>query len=183
VLRCLLRRKPPKGDAAVQRYIDRVESARALTLTNHTHALLDEQLGRITALSNDGELDALRLQSLDLSIRQLLDIQGGCERIKNTPMPRGYGFIAERLVTYYAVLFPLGVVHDLGYATIPINLLVCLSFALISEAGRVLEDPFTMFFNGLPLTALCRTIEANLLDQLGGEEPVVIPGPVKGILY
>lgn len=30
-------------------------------------------------------------------------VQGGCERIKKTPMPRGYSFIAERLVLFFSV--------------------------------------------------------------------------------
>ena len=39
--------------------------------------------------------------------------------------------------------------------------LVAGSFLFVNELGRVLEDPFTMFWNGLPLLALSRTIEAN----------------------
>jgi len=43
-------------------------------------------------------VDDFRLQRFDSTLEHLLDIQGGCERIKKTPMPRGYGFIAERLI-------------------------------------------------------------------------------------
>jgi putative membrane protein len=48
---------------------------------------------------------------------------------------------------------------------------------MISEVGRVLEDPFTMFFNGLPLSALSRTIENNLRQRLGDTnlEPMLQP--------
>ena len=35
------------------------------------------------------------------------------------------------------------------------------------ETGRVLEDPFTMFWNGLPLTNLSRKVEIDLLERLG----------------
>jgi len=74
-------------------------------------------------------------------------------------------------------------VRDLGWFTIPMNLLVCLSFALISEAGRVLEDPFTMFFNGLPLSAMSKTIEVNLRQRLGETDVPAIPKPdARGIL-
>lgn len=71
----------------------------------------------------------------------------------------------------------------MGWVVIPINLLVCLSLALISEVGRVLEDPFTMYYNGLPLTQICRMLEANGLERLGESELPIIPGPTKkGIL-
>jgi putative membrane protein len=85
---------------------------------------------------------------MDQTLCALTDAQGGCERIKRTPMPRGYGFIAERLLLVYSCVFPLCVVAELHWWTVPVNLVVCLGFALISEAGRVLEDPFTMFYNG-----------------------------------
>ncbi len=98
-------------------------------------------------------------------------------------MPRGYGFIADRLILVYGCLFPLALVAHLGILTIPINVLVCLSFALISEAGRVLEDPFTMFWNGLPLSALSTTIELNLRQRLGETELPSMPAPnERGIL-
>jgi putative membrane protein len=91
-------------------------------------------------------------------------------------MPRGYGFIAERLIWAYGLLFPFALVEDVGWLVVPINVLVCLSFTLISEAGRVLEDPFTLFWNGLPLQNLSLTIERNLGERLGDAELVEIPG-------
>lgn len=135
--------------------------------SNLTHALLAKQLDELVALHDAGTLDAFRLSDLDESLKHLLDIQGGCERIKKTPMPRGYSFIAERLILTFGILFPLSVVATLSWGAIPISLVVCLAFGLISEAGRVLEDPFTMFYNGLPLSSISRMIEVNLEDRLG----------------
>jgi len=59
------------------------------------------------------------------------------------------------------------VAENLGWAAVPINVLVCLAFLLISEVGRVLEDPFTMFWKGLPMSSMSRTIENNLRQRLG----------------
>ena len=82
----------------------------------------------------------------------------------------------------FSLIFPFAVVHHIGWAVIPVNLLVCLAFGLISEAGRVLEDPFNMFYNGLPLMAMARTIEVNIRERLGERELPAIPEPVDGIL-
>lgn len=181
VLRCLLRQQNPFDDDEVMNHIESDPSLR--DGTNLTHALLQRQLDDITKLNDEGKLDAFRLASMDESIRHLLDIQGGCERIKKTPMPRGYGFIAERLVTAFGILFPLAVVSELSWVAIPINLLVCIAFALISEAGRVLEDPFTMFWNGLPLSAISRMIEVNTRQRLGDTElPPQLSPDTRGIL-
>ncbi len=172
-LRCALRQQDPFADSDFKSTLpDDPESLR--DQSSLTHSLLDLQLRELTQASDDGGLDSFRLSNFDLSVRHLLDIQGGCERIKKTPMPRGYGFIAERLVQTFALLFPLAVVEHLHVWTIPINLIVCLSFALISEAGRVLEDPFTMFFNGLPLSSISRMIQVNL-EQRIGTPPESIP--------
>ncbi|MCA9488825.1 MAG: hypothetical protein KC621_02860 [Myxococcales bacterium] len=176
-LRVLLRQQDLTADPDVQRWLTEEERVTVPPQTNPTHALLQTQSLRLTALANAGRLGEHRLQNLDNSLLHLLDIQGGCERIKKTPLPRGYGFIAEQLIRAYSVLLPFAIVDDLVWLTIPVNVLICLAFMLIGEAGRVLEDPFTMFWNGLPLTQMAVTIEVNLLQRLGETELRPVPGP------
>ncbi len=166
-LRVLLRKQDPWVDAEFLDALSDADRDQVKGRSNLTHALLELQLRDLTALNRAGTLDDRRLQSLDETLRHLLDIQGGCERIKKTPFPRGYTFIAERLIRYFSFLFPFAIVSDLGWFVVPMNLLVSMAFLLISEAGRVLEDPFTMFFNGLPLSAISRMIEVNLREVLG----------------
>ncbi len=183
-LRCALRGQKPFDDEDFRQALpDDPEALQAES--NLNTALLGRQLAEVKVLAQEAKLDSFELSNLDLSIRHLLDIQGGCERIKKTPMPRGYGFIAERLVRYFSFLFPLALVADLHVWVIPINLLVCMAFALISEAGRVLEDPFTLFWNGLPLMAISRMIEVNLEERMDtprdGLKPMLAPND-KGIL-
>ncbi|MFT5682767.1 MAG: putative membrane protein [Myxococcota bacterium] len=180
-LRCLLRKQDPFADADFQRNIPDADALR--DSTNLTHALLDKQLIALTGIAEADRLDGLRLQSLDSTLMDLLNIQGGCERIKGTPLPRGYGFIAEALIQLFAILLPFSLVHEMGPAAIPANVLVCLAFALISEAGRVLEDPFSMYYNGLPLHALSIKIERNLRQRLGKTElPEAIKASPLGVL-
>lgn len=97
-------------------------------------------------------------------------------------MPRGYGYFAERLIQAFGMLLPLGLVESLGWLSIPMNMLVCLAFYLISEVGRVLEDPFTMFWPALPLFALSKTIEINLRQRLGETDLPAMPQPVNRVL-
>jgi putative membrane protein len=183
VLRCLLRKQNALEDPSVMRFTSEEERAWLATQSNQTHALLDKQLGIVTALADEGKLDGLKLHTLDESVRHLLDIQGGCERIKKTPIPRGYGFIAEQLIRYFSYLLPLALVADLHLLAIPINVMVCLAFMLINETGRVLEDPFTMFWNGLPLTNMADTIENNLRNRIGEDSLPAPAGPdSRGIL-
>ncbi len=184
-LRCLLRKQSPVQDEHVRAFLSPKELEAVAIESNATHALLHLQQRDLSKATDDQRLDGLRLQSLDRTIAAFLDIQGGCERIKKTPFPRGYEFIAKRLIMGFAILMPFALLDDLGWLAIPITVLICLGFELISEAGRVLEDPFTMFWNGLPLSAISRGIERNLRQRLGEDAsdlPPALTPDEKGIL-
>lgn len=183
VLRCALRAQDPWADADVMRWLDDDARARLRAESNPNHALLHEQTVAIAALERAGAIDGFRLQALDRTIASLLDVQGGCERIKRTPFPPGYGFLATRLIIAYSVLMPMGTVADIGWAAVPLTMLICLGFVLINEVGRVLEDPFTTFWPALPLSALATTIEVNLRQRLGESDLPPLPKPdARGIL-
>lgn len=183
LLRAVLRRQPLEKDPDVLRFLSLDEVASLKTSTNPASALLHVQMQELQTEVRSGRLDLFHHQLLDTTIRELLDVQGGCERIKNTPFPRGYGFIAERLILAFSLLLPLGMAQEMGWATVPMSLLVCTGFLLISEIGRVLEDPFTMFWPALPLSALSTTIELNLRERLGERDLPGMPTEnKKGIL-
>lgn len=174
-LRCALRDQDVLADEDLRRLLTEPERLALRGESNAAHALLHAQLGALAACADRGELTELRLASIDRTVIALLDAQGGCERIKRTPMPRSYGFIADRLIVTFGCLLPLGLVGGLDLAIIPLNVVICLSFALISEAGRVIEDPFTLFWDGLPLHSLSTLIEINLRTRLGDRD---LPRPV-----
>jgi putative membrane protein len=167
-LRCLLRGQDPWQDADYMRFAEDDPELRGST--NLTHALLDRQLKAVAYLNDSDRLSGHRVECMDSTLMDFLNIQGGCERIKGTPLPRGVGFIVELLIQYFAFMLPFALVHEVGWVAIPLNALVALSFLLISEAGRVLEDPFSLFFNGLPLKALSIKIERNIRQRIGHTE-------------
>lgn len=179
-LRIALRDQDLSKDEAIAPWLE----ARELLAgqRNVPFAILREQYAALAELRQTGRIDSVQYTALVTTLLAMQDAQGGAERIKRTPMPRGYGFIAERLILLYAALFPLGIT-EISWWAVPVTTLVCLCFALISEAGRVLEDPFTMFWNGLPLAAIAKTIELNLRQTLGEREVEPLPAPnARGIL-
>lgn len=182
-LRCALRDQDVLADEEVQKFTDEAGRAALVGQRNACYTLLHAQRLDLTRAADAGALAEGRLLFFDRILANLHDAQGGCERLKRTPFPRGYAFIADRLILAFGCLLPFAVVRELGWFTVPINLLVCLSFSLISEAGRVLEDPFTTFWNGLPLSALSKTIEVNLRQVMGEADVPKLPQPdERGIL-
>jgi ion channel-forming bestrophin family protein len=181
-LRCELRHEPVATDPDIKRVASECEVSVDTGSASLTTSLLRRQLQELAQLTDKSELDARRLQTLDQTLATLLDVQGGCERIRNTPLPPNYARIAELLIRTYAVLLPLAIVDDLHWLAIPVSIVICLAFKLISEVGRVLEDPFTKDWDALPLHALSRTIERNLRDAIGDAAPPATTPNELGVL-
>ena len=116
------------------------------------------------------------------TMTQLANMQGGAERIKNTPMPRQYNYFPRLFVQVFCVLLPLAMVSDLGLATPLGSTAVGFIFLALDRVGRDLEDPFENTVYDVPMTSITRTIEINLNSLLGrqGPEPVA---PVDGVLW
>ncbi len=174
-LRCSLREQEPWRDPDVARWLAPDELAALRDEPNPNHALLHTQMHAAAELLREGAIDGFRLQLLDHSITTLLDVQGGCERIKKTPFPQSYGFVATKFIAVYSALLPLGIVAAAGWVSIPITVLVCLGFRLIDEVGDALEDPFSIQPLALPLSAIATNIERDLGKRLG--EPALQPPP------
>jgi putative membrane protein len=71
------------------------------------------------------------------------------------------------------------VVYVLEFVAI---LMIVLSFKLVVQLGEDLNDPFENRPNDTPMTALCRTIEIDLLQMLGESDLPEPLEPVDGVL-
>ena len=125
-----------------------------------------------------GRIDTFHLPVLEGSLTTLTDIQGKCERIKNTPVPLSHTMLTHRLVAIYCLALPFGIVTDVGTLTPLVVAIVGYAFLGLDSVGTQLEDPFELDANDLPLAALARTIERNLLERIGAEK---IPEPFPSI--
>ena len=116
----------------------------------------------------DGDLEK-EFRYLDLMnlLKNFYNIQGKAERIKNTVFPWGYAFYTHRLVWLMAFLVPFGFVDNLAYQSIILSAVISTTFVTIEQVGRNLDNPFDQSFNDTPMSALCRSIEIDLLEQLG----------------
>lgn len=128
-----------------------------------------------------GWLDPYERVQLEGGLIVLSDLQGGCERIKNTPVPLSYTALTHRIVMLYCLGLPFGIFSDLGGLTPIVVAFVGFAFLGLDVVGTQLEDPFETDPNDLPLAAMARTIEIDLLQLLGQEAPAAL-GPVDGVL-
>jgi len=120
-------------------------------------------------------------RQLDSTINRLLDIQGGCERIKTTAFPDEVRFISRAMVWLSAVAIPVAFlsadkeIHALEIVAVVV---IVLSFMVVEQLGAALKNPFENLDNDTPMTALCRTIEIDLRQQIGETD---VPEPIKPV--
>ncbi|PQO34403.1 hypothetical protein DTL21_12820 [Bremerella cremea] len=107
------------------------------------------------------------IRILERQANGLLDVCGGCERIRNTPMVPSYRYMAWSSVILYCLVspWPLGINH--GWFAIPIDLLAggfLLGMEMVAEA---IEEPFGTDYDDLPLERYCGVIESFVRETLG----------------
>ena len=180
-LRCHLRRQSPYPEL---RNLLPAEAIASLRKYKNVPAAILLQMGKdIRTAFEAGALDAIRLAAIDETLTQLTNIQGACERIKNTPLPRQYDYFPRLLVTFFCLLLPLGFVQEFGLATPIASTFVSFTFMVLDSIGRDIETPFANTIHDTPMTALTRSIEIDLRQHLElGNLPAEIH-PVAGFVY
>ncbi len=179
-LRCQLRRLPV--DQEVMRFLSKGEAEPALARTNIANGLLDGTGRRIDDARRRGWIDTIQQTRMEATMVDIANAQGGMERLKNTPLPNQYRFFPTLFTHLFCVLLPIGLVETLGFATPLGSTVAGLMFLAVLRIGDDLVDPFANTVHDVPLTAMCRTIEIDLLQSIGDAAPAP-ETPYKGVLW
>ncbi|KHO65054.1 MULTISPECIES: bestrophin family protein [Pseudomonas] len=138
------------------------------------HQIPDALLNRIADDLADclrrGVLSDVLYQTLARRLDGMSSAQASCERIKSTPTPFAYSLLLHRTAWLFCLLLPFGLVSSLELMTPLVVAIIAYTFFGLDALGDELEDPFGFADNDLPLDALVRVIERDVLDVLG--EPV-----------
>jgi putative membrane protein len=180
VLRCQLRRQDSRAE--LHRFLSADEAAPALERTNVANGILDGTGRRVDQARANGWIDTIQQASIERTLVDIANAQGGMERLKNTPLPNQYRFFPSLFTRLFCVLLPIGLVETLGFATPVGSTIAGLMFLAALQVGDDLVDPFADTVHDVPLTAMCRTIEIDLLQALGDPAPDPVT-PVKGVLW
>lgn len=154
----------------------------ALARSNPANGLLDSIAQLIADARIDGLIDTIQQSQLETVLVDIANSQGGMERLKNTPLPAQYRSFPIFFTHIFCLLLPIGLVSALGVAT-PIGSSVAgFMFLVALHIGDDLVDPFANTVHDVPLTAMCRTIEIDLLQSLGEPAPEPLQ-PERGVLW
>ncbi|MEY8020579.1 bestrophin family protein [Muriicola sp. SD30] len=151
-----------------------------------TH-LVKNQAKQLIQLKKKGVIDGFQEDQLQSVLEEFYNLQGKCERIKNTPFPRQYGYFSKIFTWIFVLLLPFGLPNIFGddsmagsrewyqFLMIPFSVLISWIFVSMESIGDNSEDPFDGRINDVPMTALCRTIEIDLRDMLDEKD---LPDPI-----
>lgn len=180
-LRCQLRRLPMSSDALP--YISTAEAEAALARTNAANGLLDSTGAQVAQARADGIIDSIQQSQIERVLVDIANAQGGMERLKNTPLPSQFRLFPTYFTHLFCVLLPFGLVEALGPATPLGSTVAGMMFMAVLAIGDDLVDPFANTRHDLPLDAMCRTIEIDLLQGLGESAPAPITPDADGVLW
>ena len=179
-------------------WLEGPEKAEILGRTNKCTALLRLQSQHLRKLKERGlvwEFSFLELESL---IAEFFNLQGKSERIKNFPYPRQFATLGCDFVRVFIAILPFGVIpnfaklgqelHSLHpqaseyfvWLSIPFITIVAWVFNTMYRIGKVGENPFSGSANDVPISAIARGIEIDLLEMLrvpAEEVPKPFPSP------
>lgn len=162
------------------------EFVRAIVSQNVPNTLLLSQGMRIKEGMRLGLLGAFDNISLEPTLASFNNFQGGCERIKNTPLLRQYHFFTKLFLLVFMAVLPFSLIGDFSrmgeaWLMMPVSVLIAFVFGVMGRVGEVNEDPFENQITDVPLTALCNTIERDLKEMIGAEIPAKLL-PVSGFI-
>jgi putative membrane protein len=113
------------------------------------------------ALKADVRHGLFSIHELELfrsELNKFMEVAGGCERIKNTPIPFTYSVFIKKFIFIYVMLFPIVYSTQLFFIIIPVTMFILYVLASIELIAEEIENPFNGDESDLPLDAIVKNI-------------------------
>jgi len=124
--------------------------------------LVNNMSAKVTDLNRNGLISNEMLVVLDTQLSGFLDVCGGCERIKNTPIPFSYSSFVKKFIILYSLALPIAYVVSIGWLMIPVTVFVFYVLMSLEVIAEEIEDPFNNDENDLPTEKMAQNIEKNI---------------------
>ena len=176
-----------KDWSEIQAYLSDDEYQTMLKQENKPGYLMLQHGRSIYEAMANGTLQGFDSFQLENALAQLTAQEGMAKRLKTTPVPRQYDYFTRLFVYLLILLLPFGLLSILpggqAWLAIPFSLLLSFVFAILERIGAVNEHPFENRITDVPLTAICRNIERDLLATRGQEQLPPALTPQDGYLF
>ncbi|MBB5723573.1 putative membrane protein [Loktanella ponticola] len=141
---------------------------------NPADAALRSIADNIAKLIEEDAISGFGQMTISQTLSSLALAQAGCERIFTTPLPFVYSLLVRRTTYLYCWLLPFALIEATGWFAPVFAAVVAYVFFGLQAVTNELEHPFRNLQNGLPLDAMCRTIEISVSEALDRTPPVAL---------
>lgn len=141
---------------------------------------------RVIQWKRSGLIDGDELRILDSETRELMEICGGCERIRRTRLSPSYRTFVRHCIGLYLCTLPWGLVDDFEFWTVPITIILAYFMIGIEVIAHSVEEPFGLDEDDLDLDGLCITIRSTvneILDRFGKNAGEIAPPGTASITF
>ena len=157
-------------------YVDPALCEMLKTARNVPVQILHRQAIVVTETLKSGAVSEFQHSMLMNDIKAMYEEQGKAERIKNTVFPFYYNYFTRVFLWVFILLLPCALVDSMNAIMIPISSMVAFVFYILDKSGQITEEPFENRAADTPISAICRTIEIDLLQQIEAEDlPEALP--------
>ncbi|WP_162032266.1 bestrophin family protein [Chryseobacterium potabilaquae] len=122
---------------------------------------------KLNHLKKEGKISDIEMVYLDTQLSGFLDVCGGCERIKNTPIPYSYSSFVKKFIILYVLALPIAYVINIGLFMVPLTVFVYYVLMSLELIAEEIEDPFNNDENDIPMETIAQNIERNVHQILG----------------
>lgn len=159
-------------------YLSKEDMRRVTDSSNVGNAILRLQGEEVDAAERAGLIDTIRMAQLNDMLSRFSSSMGMVERIKLTVFPAYYASMIRVSIWFAVLVFPMALSEEVGYWAIIFSSVLGWIFYVVFQAGQALLDPFEGQPDDTPIASIVRTIEINLLEQLGEKN---LPPPVEPV--
>lgn len=155
----------------VSQYLSDEENEALSSKSNKPTHLLHHQNQSISEAFESEMIDSFRHMELSKLVEQLYSWQGMCERIKKTVFPFYYNYFTKIFLWLFIICLPFSLAPIMDVMAIPMSMGISFIFYILDKSGQLTEDPFEARAADTPMSTISRSIEIDLLEMLGEENP------------
>ena len=153
------------------------------SFVNIPTGILTQQSKALSKLKSDNKMTG-KVHEILLSNHELMfALQGKCERIKKTPLPKPYKYFTSLFMYAFLFFLPMAMIEKQGLWLTPFMFLISMVFFMVDFIGNQMEKPFDNEPTDVPMTNMCQTIEMDLRQMLGEEDYNKPEGEISGITW
>ncbi len=156
-------------------YLKETDYTEIMTKSNKVTQIAMLQGYAIKEINAHDTMDIYSYIQMDDTLTRLTDLQGRCERIKSTPLPRPYDYYTMLFLNLFIFFFPFAFIEmfiglSAPLLVIPVTAIIGWIFYQIYVFGLVMSNPFENWKTDVALSAISNVIEIDLKEIIDDKD-------------